>query len=134
MEASTLGISLRQLPVSPQGSENKRDVSGNGLLPDYAQLPDSSSSHPPYLAIGDNGQNGDCQLKSLNEQELGVIGQSGGEDLLEEETEGGVPFLQGWMSDWPDEAREMAVQLEGYGASREVAAQAALEWFAPTPF
>jgi hypothetical protein len=51
-----------------------------------------------------------------------------------EEAEGIDPFPQGWMSDCTDEAREMAAQLEGYGALREEAAQAARECFAFASF
>lgn len=49
----------------------------------------------------------------------------------EEEAEESKHFPPGWLCDLPDEARELAAILEGYGSSREGAARAAREQSIP---
>lgn len=52
----------------------------------------------------------------------------------EEEADRFEPFPPGWLCDLPDETRELAAILESYGLSREGAARAARECFAPAYF
>jgi hypothetical protein len=98
IEEISLGIYLSaRSPDSQESTENKQDISDDGLSSGSVQSSDSQNEAGSYQPPDANGRNGHRPINSLDLQQLSATGRTGGENgsgKLSKCPECGDPFTQ----------------------------------------